>query len=210
MWLYGPAGSGKSAIAHTIAELCEYAQLLAAFFFSRNDPSRNSIRPLVATIAYQICSHFPDLRDSILGALERDPLMFSKSLAHQVRCLITEPLLALRNAGNYDHPTSKRLIIIDGLDECTDPMAQRDILDVFATALVTGAICRSSFSSPAVRSSTFPSPSMLVYYGSYPLALRSMNHTFQTMTSDNFSLINSKKSSQHMAFEHISPCSGPQ
>jgi hypothetical protein len=135
MWVYGPAGSGKSAIAHTIAELCEYTQLLAAFFFSRSDPSRNSIRPLVATIAYQIYSHFPDLRESILGALERDPLMFSKSLAHQVRCLITEPLLTLRQVGNYDDPSSKRLIIIDGLDECADPMAQRDILDVFATAL---------------------------------------------------------------------------
>ena len=135
IWIYGPAGSGKSAIAHTIAELCEDAQLLAAFFFSRSDPSRNSIRPLVATIAYQIYSHFPDLRDSILGALERDPLMFSKSLAHQVKCLITQPLLVLRQVGYFDNSTSKRLVIIDGLDECANPMAQRDVLDVFATAL---------------------------------------------------------------------------
>jgi len=135
LWIYGPAGSGKSAIAHTIAQLCEDTELLAAFFFSRSDPSRNSIRPLVATIAYQIYSHFPNLRDSILGALECDPLMFSKSLAHQVRYLITEPLLVLSQAGYFDNSTSKRLIIIDGLDECTNPMAQQDILDVFATSL---------------------------------------------------------------------------
>ncbi|KIM37525.1 hypothetical protein M413DRAFT_257057 [Hebeloma cylindrosporum] len=135
MWIYGPAGSGKSAIAHTIAELCEDTQLLAAFFFSRSDPSRNSIRPLVATIAYQIYSHFPDLKKSILGALERDPLMFSKSLAHQARCLITEPLLVLRQDGYFNRSTAKRLIIIDGLDECADPMAQRDILEVFSKAL---------------------------------------------------------------------------
>ena len=57
--------------------------------------------------------------------------------------------------------------------------------------------------SPDVRSSTFPSHSMPVYYGSYPLALRSMNHTFRMMTSDSFSVINSKKSSQHIAFERI-------
>lgn len=37
--------------------------------------------------------------------------------------------------GNRDHSTSKRLVIIDGLDECADPMSQRNILDVFATAL---------------------------------------------------------------------------
>jgi len=61
--------------------------------------------------------------------------MFSKSLAHQVRYLITEPLLVLSQSGYFDNSTSKRLIIIDGLDECTNPMAQQDILDVFATSL---------------------------------------------------------------------------
>src|SRR5271163_4456842 len=30
MWLYGPAGAGKSAIAQSIAELCHGANLLAA------------------------------------------------------------------------------------------------------------------------------------------------------------------------------------
>jgi len=47
LWVYGPAGSGKSVIAHTIADLCEYTQLLAAFFFSKSDPSRNNIRLLL-------------------------------------------------------------------------------------------------------------------------------------------------------------------
>jgi len=65
----------------------------------------------------------------------------------------------------------------------------------------------SSSSSPVVRSSTFPSHSMPV---NYPLASRSMNHTFRTMTSNSFSLINSKKPSQHIAFEHIFLSSGPQ
>ena len=34
LWLYGPAGAGKSAIAQTIAELLEEAGLLAGAFFS--------------------------------------------------------------------------------------------------------------------------------------------------------------------------------
>ncbi|KDR76677.1 hypothetical protein GALMADRAFT_21178, partial [Galerina marginata CBS 339.88] len=34
MWLYGPAGAGKSAIAQTIAEMCQSNNtLLASFFF---------------------------------------------------------------------------------------------------------------------------------------------------------------------------------
>jgi len=71
MWVYGPAGSGKSAITHTIDRRVVRRHTPSGdIFFSRSDPSRNSIRPLAATIAYQIYSYFPDLRDSILGALE--------------------------------------------------------------------------------------------------------------------------------------------
>ena len=39
MWVYGPAGSGKSAIAQTIAEMCEQEMiLLASFFFFKEQP----------------------------------------------------------------------------------------------------------------------------------------------------------------------------
>ena len=86
MWVYGPAGAGKSAIAQTIAEMCEEETiLLASSFFSRNDASRSSVKPLIATIAYQITLNLPGVRDAILGAIERDPLIFSKSLAVQLK-----------------------------------------------------------------------------------------------------------------------------
>ena len=72
MWVYGPAGAGKSAIAQTIAEMCEEKMiLLASFFFSRNDPSRSNVNPLIATIAYQITLNLPKVRDAIIGAIER-------------------------------------------------------------------------------------------------------------------------------------------
>ncbi|PPQ75498.1 hypothetical protein CVT25_012039, partial [Psilocybe cyanescens] len=49
LWLYGPAGAGKSAIAQTFAELCaEKNFLLASFFFSRSDSRRNNDKALVA------------------------------------------------------------------------------------------------------------------------------------------------------------------
>jgi len=55
LWLYGPAGTGKSAIAQTIAELLEEAGLLAAaFFFSRSASGRNNETSLVATLVYQL------------------------------------------------------------------------------------------------------------------------------------------------------------
>jgi len=135
MWVYGPAGAGKSAIAQTIAEMCEEEMIiLASFFFSRNDASRSTAKPLIATIAYQITLNLPGVRDAILGAIERDPLIFSKSLAVQVKSLIVAPLQPLVEAGLFNNPTSRRLIIIDGLDECSDPKVQRNILAVLANA----------------------------------------------------------------------------
>jgi len=135
MWVYGPAGAGKSAIAQTIAEMCEEEMiLLASFFFSRNDPSRNNVKPLIATIAYQITLNLPHVRDAILGAVEHDPLIFSKSLTVQLKSLIIEPLRPLVDAGFFNEPTSYRLVIIDGLDECSDPKVQRNIVEVLANA----------------------------------------------------------------------------
>jgi predicted ATPase len=135
MWVYGPAGAGKSAIAQTIAEICDKEMiLLATFFFSRNDPSRSNIRPLIATIAYQITTNLPDVRDAILGAIERDLLIFSKSLTVQLQSLIVEPLQPLIAAGFFHRPTSRRLVIIDGLDECSDPNVQRNIVEVLANS----------------------------------------------------------------------------
>jgi len=135
IWVYGPAGAGKSAIAQTIAEMCEREMiLLASFFFSRNDPSRSTVNSLVATIAYQIILNLPHVRDAILAAIEHDPLIFSKSLAVQVKSLIVVPLQPLAEAGFFNDPTSLRLIIIDGLDECFDPKVQRNIVEVLANA----------------------------------------------------------------------------
>jgi len=135
MWVYGPAGGGKSAIAQTIAEMCEREMLLlASFFFSRNDPSRSTVDPLIATLAYQITLNLPDTREAIFGAIERDPLIFKKSLAVQVESLIIGPLQRLVDAGFFNDSTSRRLIIIDGLDECFDPKVQQHIVEVLANS----------------------------------------------------------------------------
>ena len=125
MWLYGPAGAGKSAIAEKIAEMCEQEMiLLASFFFSRNDPSRCSVKPLIATIVYQITLNLPNIREAILSAIEHDPLIFSKSFAVQVETLIVTPLQPLAEAGFFDNSSSRRVVIIDGLDECSDRKVQ--------------------------------------------------------------------------------------
>ncbi|KDR69201.1 hypothetical protein GALMADRAFT_145603 [Galerina marginata CBS 339.88] len=139
MWLYGPAGAGKSAIAQSIAELCfAEGRLLASFFFGRSDPSRNHGRFLIPTIAYQISTTFPSTREGIIKAIDRDPLIFTRSLSTQFSALVVEPLQSLIDSGYFGEPTSPRLILIDGLDECLDRKVQKNILEVISSVLARG------------------------------------------------------------------------
>jgi len=133
LWFYGPAGAGKSAIAHNIADRCELESLLlASFFFSRSDPARSNSKSLIATISYQIAINIPGTREKVVTAIERDPLILSRSLETQVAILIVEPLREPLEAGYFNAPTSRRLIIIDGLDECDPPAVQCSILEVIS------------------------------------------------------------------------------
>ncbi|PPR07670.1 hypothetical protein CVT26_001600 [Gymnopilus dilepis] len=134
MWLHGPAGAGKSAIAQSIAkELTD--EILASYFFSRTDPTPNHAASLIATIAYQISVHFPSVRDRIEDVIHTDPLILTRSLSTQMLHLVTKPLEGLLRAGYFSDPRSRRLIIIDGLDECNSGKGQTEILQTIADAL---------------------------------------------------------------------------
>jgi SpoVK/Ycf46/Vps4 family AAA+-type ATPase len=120
MWLSGPAGSGKTAIADSVAETCRRRGLLGAtFFFSSLSGSvdRSSKRKLVATLAYHLSQHdsLPQFQAQLHAAIERHPDIFYKSLKVQAECLILEPFQNIRGMGaKVGWP---RVIIIDGLDE---------------------------------------------------------------------------------------------
>ncbi|KDR73816.1 hypothetical protein GALMADRAFT_633733 [Galerina marginata CBS 339.88] len=136
MWLHGPAGAGKSAIAQTMAELFyDEGILLAAFFFSRFDSTRNQSRSLISTIAYQVALSFPAVRANIISAINHDPHLFSKSLSTQMVLLLVEPLRPLISSGYFNNPKCRRVVIIDGLDECEKPKEQLAILATIADAL---------------------------------------------------------------------------
>jgi hypothetical protein len=130
MWLYGAAGAGKSAIAQTIAQLCEeHKLLLASFFFCRADSLRNNSKQLVATIAYQVAVVIPGVRTHMGAVIEKDPHLFSRSLTAQFTALIVDPLERLLEISVREHADLPNFIIIDGLDECMDG-TQVQILDM--------------------------------------------------------------------------------
>ena len=130
MWLYGAAGAGKSAIAQTIAELCEeHKLLLASFFFFRADSLRSNCKRLIASLAYQVAVVIPDLRELMEAAIDNDPHLLSRSLTTQFTALIVDPLEHLFETSVGEHMDLPNLIIIDGLDECMDG-TQVHILDM--------------------------------------------------------------------------------
>ena len=120
LWLYGPAGAGKSAIARTIAELLEKLGLLAAaFFFSRSAAGRNNKTQLVPTLVYQLITSIPEIHARVLEAVEKDPALFSYSIEAQIQALIVEPLNAAANEETLAPIllSRPRLIILDRSEE---------------------------------------------------------------------------------------------
>ena len=142
LWIFGPAGSGKSAIAQTIAELCfNFNKLAATFFFSRNAAARSNELMLITTLVYQLANSFPEMREIVEWKIERDPIILNLSLEAQIEYLLIRPfnkmLHEARVRGDEEdfYSSRPRLIILDGLDECGDGNTQKYILEVLSRAI---------------------------------------------------------------------------
>jgi len=136
LWLYGPAGAGKTAIARRVAELCEaQGLLLASFLFFRSDSKRNTMKPLVANIAYCVSRVIPSTNELIKNAIEADPLILTYSIEVQLTKLVFEPLRLLAHQGYFSSRKFLRLVVIDGLDECLDRGAQTNLIQFLASAM---------------------------------------------------------------------------
>ncbi|KJA24186.1 hypothetical protein HYPSUDRAFT_536588 [Hypholoma sublateritium FD-334 SS-4] len=118
IWINGAAGSGKTSIAHSVAERClGRGIIVATFFFGRSDPNRNTIHSVVSTIAYQLCQQIPAAKRIILSAIAGDPLIFDKAFNAQFQMLVIDPLLRVQGKTERSR-TWSILLLLDGLDEC--------------------------------------------------------------------------------------------
>ena len=137
LWLYGPAGAGKSAIEQTIAELCYQKNYLAAsFFFCRSISNRNRKTLLITTIVDQLIVSIPEIREHVGVALYNNPSLLTRSLEAQIEALIVEPLEAATTSCGLDFMNHRpKVIILDGLDECHEPESQRYILKVLMNSI---------------------------------------------------------------------------
>ncbi|KAF8646238.1 hypothetical protein AX16_007322 [Volvariella volvacea WC 439] len=130
LWLRGPAGIGKSAIAKTTADRLESgeskAKVAGSFFFFRNDPRRDNIDGLIPTLVYRLTITIQGFKEGIDRVFKENPEILYSSLEEQWKKLIVEPVMAIGNI-----PPSA--IVIDGLDECGGPNDQRKVMDLIAS-----------------------------------------------------------------------------
>ena len=113
LWVHGPAGAGKSAIAQTVAE--KYAvrgELAATFFFARSAAGRNALKHLFPTIAVQMAFSDPEKRQRLDKILKNDPCIAERAMGS------VDLVAALFKKRSFLVPSSPFLVIIDGLDEC--------------------------------------------------------------------------------------------
>jgi len=92
-WLNGLAGTGKSAIAQTIAERI-FAQgfLGASFFCSRGVEDRSSLKLIFPTLAFQLAQKYISFRSSLVPLLQSNPDVIHESLQEQMQKFLINPL----------------------------------------------------------------------------------------------------------------------
>ena len=121
-WLNGLAGTGKSTIAQTFAEISfANGKLGASFFRSQDFEDRSSLHAIFPTLAFQLAYQYPLFREQLLQVLRTNPDIRQESLYSQMEKVIVGPLKTTQI------PT---LIIIDALDECKDEESASAILSV--------------------------------------------------------------------------------
>ncbi|KAF5356325.1 hypothetical protein D9756_003678 [Leucocoprinus leucothites] len=132
LWMRGPFGVGKSAVAQSCAEtLAPMNKLAATLFFSRSNTDRDDPRRVFTSIAYQIAATCPSFREIVDKRMIDDPALATKSLSTQFEDLLVHPLGRVNTA---DSGLDGRVVIIDELDECRGTAAQCEIIEIIATS----------------------------------------------------------------------------
>jgi len=127
LWINGAAGTGKSAIAHTMALKFDQNKELGSFLsFDRAHLAECRHEKVFSTIARDLASHHPGVRRAMADVIrQRNWLKQTTDVIQQWEHLLVKPS-ALLSTG---HPI---LLVIDALDESGDPQSRSHLLSILA------------------------------------------------------------------------------
>ncbi|KAF5332898.1 hypothetical protein D9758_017892 [Tetrapyrgos nigripes] len=131
-WIYGIAGTGKSAIAVSLARKIRKIDTkkevkLALTFHCVKGQETSHICNLVPTLSYHLAQVFPEYGKGLLESLNRDPSLdgTSLSLSEQLELFLDLPVLEKLIIKSSEKVV---IIIIDGLDEWGTGLNRRELL----------------------------------------------------------------------------------
>ncbi|KAF8549383.1 hypothetical protein OG21DRAFT_1500452 [Imleria badia] len=132
--LTGVAGSGKSAVAHSIARLFDKQQRLgSSYCFARSDVANRNPENLF-TIARNLSDHDPQYKFALWQIVKDDrALRTSSSPMEQVEKFIIEP-------SQHLHAIGPLVIVIDALDESGDESRRRQLLCAISEKISRNAL----------------------------------------------------------------------
>ncbi|KAJ7598302.1 hypothetical protein C8J56DRAFT_163817 [Mycena floridula] len=116
-WLYGPAGAGKSTIAHTVALDCDKKKKCLGFsyFFSRRYTARSNLSAFVPSFVYTLAQSrgLSSIEDRVNKAIKSNAGLFHQRLEGQLMSMV-KVITPILSASHLSHSI---VIVIDGLDE---------------------------------------------------------------------------------------------
>lgn len=127
IWVYGHAGSGKSALLNSVARNLEKAYIPFSFFTcKRDDVKRSDVRHILPTICYSFTRLYDDYHGNISNITKQQ-----EGLSITTGDVSTQMELLFGESPSYEVVSPKRanrprvhVVLIDALDECNDIRAR--------------------------------------------------------------------------------------
>ena len=126
LWVYGLAGTGKSTLSTTIAQIMSSLHRLGAFFFFNRDIQQRDSGTLIRTLAYQLAK-FDDCFGAVISRLVTENSSITiMPLEFQFENLLFNTLKSVEWSGG------PIVLIIDALDECGREADRKDLMQALS------------------------------------------------------------------------------
>ena len=127
LWVYGLAGTGKSVLSTTIAQITRRLHRLGAFFFFNRDMPQRNFATLIRTLAYQLAMFDARFGAAISRVVANNSNIIEMPLEFQFENLLSA------NALKYVEWSGGPIaLIIDALDECGREADRKILLQVLS------------------------------------------------------------------------------
>ena len=127
LWVHGMAGTGKSTLSNTVAEIMNSLHRLGAFFFFNRDIPQRNFATLIRTLAYRLAMFDPRFGATISRVVTDNDNIAELRLEIQF-----EKLLSANALKSVEWSGGPVVLIIDALDECGSQADRKTLMHVLS------------------------------------------------------------------------------